>query len=103
VFTQENGAPIHPTGLSRAFRARVREAGLEPIRFHDLRHTYATLGLQAGAHPKIVSERLGHSNIGITVDTYSHVIPALESDAATRVASVHGSSLETPRRLLDVR
>ena len=56
------------------------------IRVHDLRHTYATLALAAGVHPKIVSERLGHSSVAFTLDVYSHVIPVLEEEAASRVA-----------------
>ncbi len=62
----------------------LRKAGLPHIRFHDLRRTHATLLLKAGIHPKIVSERLGHANIGITLDTYSHVLPGLQKAAAER-------------------
>ena len=59
-----------------------------PIRLHDLRHGWATLALQAGVHPKVVQERLGHANIGITLDTYSHVVPGLHEDAAEQVAAL---------------
>ncbi len=62
----------------------LKKAGLPHIRFHDLRHSHATLLLKAGIHPKIVSERLGHANIGITLDTYSHVLPGLQERAAKR-------------------
>jgi integrase len=63
------------------------------IRFHDLRHTYATLALQAGVHPKVVSEILGHANIGITLDTYSHAIPSMQEAAAETIgALVFGGS-----------
>ena len=62
--------------------------GLPAIRFHDLRHTHATLALQAGVHPKVVSERLGHATVSITLDTYSHAIPAMEEEAAAKVAVV---------------
>ncbi|MCH8983428.1 MAG: tyrosine-type recombinase/integrase [Acidobacteria bacterium] len=58
------------------------------MRFHDLRHTWASIAVQAGIHPKIVSERLGHSNIGITLDTYSHVVPAMDRQAAEEVAAL---------------
>jgi integrase len=68
----------------------VKRSGLPRIRLHDLRHTWATLALQAGVHPKVVSERLGHGSIAITLDTYSHAIPALESDAAELVAGLVG-------------
>ena len=59
-------------------------SGLPRVRLHDLRHTHATLMLKAGVHPKIVSERLGHANIGITLDLYSHVLPGLQQAAAKR-------------------
>jgi integrase len=68
--------------VSRAFAKVLKKAGLPHIRFHDLRHTHATLLLKGGVHPKIVSERLGHANIGITLDTYSHVLPGLQEAAA---------------------
>jgi integrase len=58
------------------------------IRLHDLRHTHATLLLQAGVHPKVVQERLGHANISMTLDRYSHVIPAMQEDAATTGAAL---------------
>lgn len=66
----------------RHFKPLLWEAGLPPIRFHDLRHTCATLLLAKGVHPKVVSEMLGHANIGITLDTYSHVMPGMGSAAA---------------------
>jgi integrase len=56
-----------------------------PLRFHDLRHTAATLLLKAGVHPKIVSERLGHATVAITLDTYSHVMPDMQREAASAV------------------
>ena len=68
--------------------ASTKKAALPRIRLHDLRHTYATLALGAGVHPKIVSERLGHANIGITLDCYSHCLPALSEEAACRVAAL---------------
>lgn len=58
------------------------------IRLHDLRHTWATMALTAGVHPKVVQERLGHSNIKITMDTYSHVLPGLQKSAAELVAGL---------------
>ena len=60
----------------------LRDAGLPDVRFHDLRHTSATLLLSANIHPKVVSERLGHASIHITLDTYSHVVPNLQDEAA---------------------
>jgi len=58
------------------------------IRLHDLRHTWATLALQAGVHPKVVQERLGHAHISMTLQTYSHVMPGMQTDAADRVADL---------------
>jgi integrase len=82
VFAQKSGKPLQPTEMHRNFRKIIEISGLHYIRFHDLRHTHATLLLQQGVHPKIVSERLGHSTIGITMDTYTHVLPNMQKEAA---------------------
>ena len=87
VFCYSGGAPLNPVGVSRSFHRAARKAGLDGLRFHDLRHTHATLLLAEGVHPKVVSERLGHSSIAITVDTYSHVFPTVQIDAAERFGS----------------
>jgi len=86
VFTQENGAALDPESVTRYFRQAVKKSMLPQIRLHDLRHTHATLALQAGIHPKVVSERLGHATISITLDTYSHAIPAMQEEAAALIA-----------------
>jgi len=88
VFTREDGRPLHPREVTRAFSRHVLAAGVPIIRLHDLRHTHATLALAAGVHPKVVQERLGHANIAITLDTYSHAVPALEEAAARTVAAL---------------
>jgi integrase len=88
VFAEPDGTPIHPDKFRKRFEVRIGRSGLTPIRFHDLRHTYATLALQAGVHGKVVSGILGHANIGITLDTYSHAIPAMEESAAETVAAL---------------
>jgi integrase len=94
VFTRQDGTPLHPEYVRRLFDQYLRRAGLPRIRFHDPRHTHATLALQAGVHPKVVSERLGHTTVAMTLDTYSHTIPALQQDAVTTVASlVNGATL----------
>lgn len=86
VFTQADGTPVHPDRWTRAFKRHVRDLGLAELRGpHSLRHT-ATLALEAGIHPKVVSERLGHSTIAITLDTYSHVVEGMDADAANTVA-----------------
>ena len=74
--------------VCRCLRAAVKEAKLPEIRLHDLRHTHATLALQAGVHPKVVSERLGHATVSITLDTYSHAIPAMQEEAAVLIAGL---------------
>ena len=88
VFTRADGEPLHPQQFTRWFGQHVKAAGLPRIRLHDLRHTHATLALQAGIHPKVVSERLGHANVTITLNTYSHSIPAMQEDAAAKVAAL---------------
>lgn len=75
VFTRENGAALHPDRVSKMFDEHVRRSGLPRIRLHDLRHTHATIALQAGVHPKIVSERVGHASTSFTLDVYSHANP----------------------------
>jgi len=82
VFARSDGSPLDPNAVTRAFSSLVRKTGLPHMRLHDLRHTHATLMLKAGVHPKIVSERLGHAGISITLDTYSHVLPGLQEAAA---------------------
>jgi integrase len=88
VFTNESGQVLHPWVTSRCFRKAVKEAMLPDLRLHDLRHTHATLALQAGIHPKVVSERLGHATVSITLDTYSHAIPAMQEGAAQLIAGL---------------
>jgi len=84
VFSHPDGSPLRPNTVSRAFEKLARSLVFEGIRFHDLRHAHATLMLRQGVHPKIVSERLGHSSIAITLDIYSHVLPGLQESAAQR-------------------
>jgi integrase len=88
VFQDDRGDPLDPESVSLVFERRVKSSGLPRIRFHDLRHTFATLALQAGVPLKVVSDILGHENISITADTYSHVIPAMQEDATSRVAAL---------------
>ncbi len=83
VFTTRRGAPIDGRELLRAwFRPLLARAGLPPIRFHDLRHSYASIALSRGLHPKVVQEAMGHSTIAVTMDLYSHVVPSLQREAA---------------------
>ncbi len=82
VVDFQDGRAWNPDSFTPAWAAFLRHAGIPHVRFHDLRHAHATLMLSKGVHPKIVSERLGHASIGITLDTYSHVLPAMQQEAA---------------------
>jgi integrase len=82
LFTNLDGTPLVGTVLTKQFQRILKAAGLPRIRFHDLRHTAATLLLGRGVHPKIVSEMLGHSSISMTLDLYSHVTPSMQAEAA---------------------
>src|SRR5687768_9971753 len=96
VACRPDGGPLHPERFSRTFSRESAHAGLPATRLHDLRHTWATLALSAGEHLKIVQERLGHANVSITLDVYSHVSEGLHSDAASRVANfIFGAPVST--------
>ncbi len=81
IFADLDGQPINPNTVTPTFNKISKRAGLS-VRFHDLRHTHATLMLKSGVHPKIVSERLGHATVAFTLDTYTHVVPGLQEAAA---------------------
>ncbi len=85
IFTSSNGKPIWSANVYHQFKKVLRGLKLPDIRFHDLRHTHATLLLQANVNPKVVQERLGHSQISLTLDTYSHVVPSLQEEAAVKI------------------
>ena len=76
---------MQPTFITHEWVRVVHETALPRIRFHDLRHAHATHLLASGVHPKVASERLGHSQVGITLNLYSHVLPGMQADAASRV------------------
>jgi len=88
IFTNTVGNLMEPRKVNHIFDRIIGKAGIPKIRFHDLRHTHATMLLKQGIHPKIVSERLGHSSIGITLDIYSHVIPSMQREAAVAIDQV---------------
>ena len=92
VFTSGIGTPMEPRNLERAYREILAIAGLHHVRIHDLRHTAATLLLTQGVHPRVVMELLGHSQIAITMNTYSHVVPSLMKEAANQM----DAALKTP-------
>lgn len=85
VFTTAMGTAIDARNLTRAFHRQLEEAGLPSIRFHDLRHSHASMLLAQGVHPRVMMETLGHSNISVTMDIYAHVMPEAKRDVADRV------------------
>ena len=98
VFGDTEGQWRHPDRFSRTFKDQLRRCDKEltkdsvqapeEIKLHDLRHTHATILLRAGVHPKIVSERLGHSSISVTLDIYSHVLPTIQREAVAKLAAI---------------
>jgi integrase len=85
VFTTRRGRPLGPRNVIRSYRRMLRRAGISHRRLYDLRHTCASLLLVQGVHPRVVMDILGHSQISLTMNTYSHVIPELQQEAATRI------------------
>ena len=89
VFPSTIGTPFNPSNLlNRSFKPLLRRAGLSMIRFHDLRHTFATLMFFNGEHPKIVQEILSHAQITLTLDIYSHVLPSMQDGAVGRLGKL---------------
>jgi integrase len=97
VFCGPDGEPLHPERVSAKFQAMVRAAGVPRIRFHDLRHTHATLALQAGVPAKVISERLGHHTPEFTMQQYAHVLPGMQAEAAALVAELVAKSAAPAR------
>jgi integrase len=98
VIAQFDGRPLQPRSISHSWAKLISKTTLPRIRFRDLRHTHATQLLAAGVHPKIASERLGHSTIGITLDLYSHVLPGMQASAAEAVDSVLRTAISGDRK-----
>jgi integrase len=97
VCAREDGSPIQPNSIGHAWDRFIASTDLPRIRFHDLRHGHATALLANGVHPKVASERLGHSRVALTLDTYSHVIPEMQEDAVARIDAAFCSALMKPR------
>jgi integrase len=98
VVAQMDGSPYDPDSISKEWRLRVIKSGLPRVRFHDLRHAHASHMLAAGVHPKVASERLGHSRVGITLDLYSHVTEGLQADAVAMVDDALAQALQKRSR-----
>ena len=97
VVAQADGQPLKPNSLTHEFVRFIASTGLPRVRFHDLRHSHATHLLATGVHPKIAQERLGHANVAITLDLYSHVLPGMQADAASRVDQALRQALDKRR------
>ena len=107
VFASVEGKPLDPGVLSHDFARIVKRAGLEHVRFHDLRHTFASLMLLRGAKPKVISEALGHASVAFTMDTYSHIIEGMQEDAMALLdevlpAGVNGVSQKNNAKLTPI-
>jgi len=88
VFARANGSPLYGSNVTREFQRMLEHAGLRRLRFHDMRHACASLLIAQGVHPRIVMETLGHSQIGITMNLYSHVLPEAQRQAASKMDAV---------------
>jgi integrase len=92
VICTSKGTAISPANLRRTYNRLIKQADVPAIRFHDLRHTHATLLLSQGVHAKVISERLGHNNIKTTLDIYSHVLPNMQDEAAKQINNLLSNS-----------
>ena len=98
MFTSTIGTPLDERNVRRGFKALLKAAELPEMRIHDLRHTTATLLLAQGVHPRVVMELLGHSQVSLTLDTYSHVLPGLQAEAAKRMDEALDFGRQTGRQ-----
>ena len=108
VFGSVEGKPLNPPSLSRAFARIVKRAGLENVRFHDLRHSFASLMLLRGAKPKVISEALGHASVAFTMDVYSHIIQGMQSEAMALLdevlpSGVNGKTNDNLTTIADIK
>lgn len=92
VFTTRVGTPIEPSNLTKEFKRVLKQAEVPDVRFHDLRHTAATFLLAQGVDPRTIMETLGHSQISLTLNTYAHVLPSLQREAADRMNRLLGGA-----------
>ena len=98
VFANHEGDPIDPAVLSHTFARIAKRAGLGGVRFHDLRHTFASLMLLRGAKPKVISEALGHASVAFTLDVYSHIIEGMQSEAMALLDEVVPAAVTAAER-----
>jgi integrase len=89
IFPAPDGGPLRSSNFRhRVWAPAIRGSGLEGLRFHDLRHAHAAMLIQQGEHPRLISERLGHSSISVTMDVYGSLFPGMDEDAANRLDEV---------------
>jgi integrase len=88
IFNLTNGKTVFPGNLTKSYAKDIKDSGLPHIRFHDLRHTHATMLLSKGINVKVISERLGHTKVGVTLDTYSHVLPSMQEEVASTLEEI---------------
>ena len=88
VIRQRDGSPLKPDSMTRKWARFLESKGLPRIRLHDLRHSNATALIQAGVNPRVVQQRLGHSDVNTTLSTYTHVLPEMDGDAAAKLDSI---------------
>lgn len=93
VFCKEDGSPLNPKNFTKHFQIKLKKMTLPKIRFHDLRHSHASLLLAQGVHPKVVQERLGHSSITVTLDNYSHLVPGMQEAAVAEINNLFSQSV----------
>jgi integrase len=93
VFANPDGTPFNPSVLSHDFQRFVKRIGLAGVRFHDLRHSFASLMLLQGANPKVISEALGHASVGFTLQVYSHIIEGMQANAMTLLDKILPSGI----------
>lgn len=104
AFTSARGTPVRQSNFhARHFKPAALRVGVGPnVRFHDLRHSYAAMLIAQGAHPRAIMERLGHSTIQVTMDTYGHLFPSLESAVTDALDHVYRATRRPPSQALDV-
>ena len=99
VFCRDDGSPLRPDSITHVFARYVKRAGMKGLRLHDLRHTHASLLMAQGVHLKVVSERMGHTTIGITGDLYSHVLPNVQHEAVERFGAAWRARMAKERQI----
>ena len=98
VLFKENGEPFHPDSLTQKWERFIAKYHLPHIRLHDLRHSNATAMIAAGINAKVVQHRLGHANVSITLNTYTHVLPEMDQEAADKLNQALFSSAQPINR-----